>query len=97
MILYMDINYLINNNDEIYKLYIFDNKKIFTQIDEETFYYLFNYLYDSIFFNYLLIIFFFTCGSTIFICNYKKNQNAEYALIKNEDPIVVHCDKVEKV
>ena len=94
----MDINYLIDNNHEVYSVYISDNNEnISTQIDEETFYYLINYLYESIFINYLFIIFFLTCGSTIFLCNYSKKKNQGYEMIHNEDPIPVRGEIIEKV
>lgn len=94
----MDINYLIDNNNQLYSVYISDNnEKISNEIDEETIYYLFNYLYDRIFINYLLIMFFFTCGSTIFICNYGKRKKKGYMLIKDEEPVIVKGDKIENV
>lgn len=97
MVLYMDINYLTDNND-LYQIYILDSNQVLSkQIDEETFYNLFSYLYDRIFINYLLIMFFFTCGSTIFICNYSKRKKEGYRLIKDEEPVIVKGDIIEKV
>ena len=93
----MDLNYLIDNN-QLYEFYIFDsNKEISTQIDEKTFYYFINYLYDRVFINYLLIIFFFTCSSTIFICNYGRKKKPHYTLIRDQEPIIVEGNIIEKV
>ena len=94
----MDINYLIDNNNQLYGIYISNNnEKISTQIDEETIYYLFNYLYQRIFINYLFIIFFLTCGGTLFICNYRKKKREGYIMIHNQDAIPVKGEIIEKV
>ena len=93
----MDINYLIDNNNEIYSIYISDDdKNISNLVDKQTVYYLFNYLYEKIFINYFLIIFFVTCGSSILICNYEKNKKG-YVMINNEDTIPVKGQIIEKV
>ena len=98
MLLYMDINYFIDNNNQVYSVYISDNKEIIsTQIDEETFYYLFNYLYEKIFINYLFILFIFTCGGTIFFCNYSKKKKHDYVMIHNQDSIPVTGQIIEKI
>ena len=93
----MDINYLTDNNN-LYGIYISDeNEKTSTQIDEEMIYYLFNYLYERIFINYLFIIFFLSCGGTIFFCNYEKNKKQGYVIINNEDTKPVKGEIIEKV
>ena len=89
----MDTNYLIDYNNLVYEVYISDNN----EIDVETFYYLFNYLYQRIFINYLFIIFFLTCGGTIFFCNYSENKKKDYVMVSNEDPISIKGEIIEKV
>ena len=94
----MDINYLMDYNNIVYSIYISDNnEKIFTQIDEETFYYLFNYLYEKIFINYLFILFFLSCGSTIFFCNHRTKKRNGYTMITNQDIIPIKGEIIEKV
>lgn len=94
----MDITYLIDDNYKLDSFYISEyDKNLSIEINEETFYYLLNYLYERILFNYLLIIFFFSCGTTIFICNYNTKKKKGYKLIHNQDHSLVKGEIIQKV
>lgn len=91
----MDLNYLVNN-DEINKFYLKNlSEKIL--IDKNFFYSVINYLDDKIFINYLLIIFFLSCGCSIYLFNYEKNKNNDYILINNKQPFVSKEKNIENV
>ena len=90
----MDTNYIINN-DNLFGVDILDIKdKII--IDEYTFNYIINYLFEKVFFNYLLILFILSCGTTFYVCSYKNNRDG-YVLIKNKEPLTIKGEIIEKV
>lgn len=89
----MDTNYY-NYNDNVIDIYIsnIDDKVI---IDEYNFTYIINNILERLYFNHLLIVFFMSCMTTMYICSYG-NKKSDYVAIHNVEPILIKGEEVDK-
>jgi len=91
----MDTNYIQDYNENVIDIYI-SNIEDKVLIDEYTFSYIINYILQRVYFNHLLIVFFMSCMSTIYICSYS-DKRREYVTISNIEPLSVKGEVLDKV